>query len=174
MEVSEIKYAATIAGANTLGLYADASVTKRLASIAVVRRTGIATQVVRQDSIGWASSCGILSAEIAAIVAALEYAHEHIKPLPQLETLELVIFSDSQQALRAIQAGNDAKTGRALLGKIAESIDAVSKAGIDARFRWSPGHKGVVGNEEASDAGLSTGEGARGSRRYPIDKSGQE
>ena len=47
-----IKDAAIIAGANILGLYADALVTKRLASIAVVRRTGIATQVVRQDSIG--------------------------------------------------------------------------------------------------------------------------
>jgi hypothetical protein len=79
-----IKDAATIAGANILGLYADASVnvTKRLASIAVVRRTGIATQVVRQDSIGWASTCRILSAEIAAMSAALEYAQEHLKPLP--------------------------------------------------------------------------------------------
>ena len=147
-----IKDAAIIAGANILGLYADASVTKRLASIAVVRRTGIATQVVRQDSIGWASTCGVLSAEIAAIAAALEYALEHIKPLPQLETLGLVVFSDSQQALRAIQAGNDARTGRALLEKIAESIEALSRKGIDVRFKWSPGHEGIVGNEEANDA----------------------
>jgi ribonuclease HI len=147
-----IKDAATIAGANILGLYADASVTKRLASIAVVRRTGIVTQVVRQDSIGWASTCRVLSAEIAVMSAALEYAQEHLKPLPQPGTLDLVVFSDSQQALRAIQAGNDARIGRALLGKIAESIDALSKAGIDARFRWSPDHEGVVGNEEANDA----------------------
>ena len=94
-----IRDAATIAGANILGLYADASVTKRLASIAVVQRTGIATQVVRQDSIGWASTCGILSAEIAAMSAALGYAQEHLKPLPQPGTLDLVVFSDSQQAL---------------------------------------------------------------------------
>jgi hypothetical protein len=43
-----------------------------------------------------------VTAEIAAIVAALEYALEHIKPLPQQETLGLVVFSDSHQALRAI------------------------------------------------------------------------
>jgi ribonuclease HI len=147
-----IRDAATIAGANILGLYADASVTKRLASIAVVQRTGIATQVVRQDSIGWASTCGVLSAEIAAMSAALEYAQEYLKPLPQQETLDLVVFSDSQQALRAIQAGNDARAGQALLETIAESIDALSKVGIDVRFRWSPGHEGVVGNEEANDA----------------------
>ena len=39
-----------------------------------------------------------------------------------------------------------------LLETIAESIDVLSKVGIDVRFRWSPGHEGVVGNEEANDA----------------------
>jgi ribonuclease HI len=83
--------------------------------------------------------------------AALRYAQEYLKPLPQLGTLDLVVFSDSQQALRAIQAGNDARTVRALLETITESIDALSKVGIDVRFRWSLGHEGVVGNEEAND-----------------------
>jgi hypothetical protein len=92
-------------------------------------------------------SCGVLSAEIAAIATALKYAQEHLKQVQQL-----VVFSDSQQALRAIQAGNDARTGRALLSKIAESIETLCRAGIDLRFRWSPGHEGVVGNEEADDA----------------------
>jgi ribonuclease HI len=36
--------------------------------------------------------------------------------------------------------------------RIIESIDTLSKTGIDVRFRWSPGHEGVVGNEEANDA----------------------
>jgi hypothetical protein len=106
-----IRETATTAGANILGLYTDASVTKRPASIAVVQRIGIATQVVQQESIGWASTCGVLSAEIAAIPAALKYIQENPKPLMS----ELFVFSDSQQALRAIQAGNGANTGRALL-----------------------------------------------------------
>jgi ribonuclease HI len=114
----------------------------------VVQRIGIATQVVQQESIGWASTCGVLSAEIAAISATLKYVQENPKPLMS----ELVVFSDSQQALRAIQAGNVANTGRALLEGIAETIDALSKTGIHVRFRWSPGHEGVVGNEEANDA----------------------
>jgi hypothetical protein len=67
-----IREAATTIGANILGLRTDASVAKRLASIAVVRRSAISTQVVRQDSIGWASTCGVLSAEIAVMLAALE------------------------------------------------------------------------------------------------------
>jgi hypothetical protein len=66
-----IRDTATIAGADIVGLYTDASAAKRLAAVAVVQRTGIVTQVVRQDSIGWASTCGVSSAEIAAIAAAL-------------------------------------------------------------------------------------------------------
>jgi hypothetical protein len=86
-----IREIATTAGANILGLYTDASVAKRLASIAVVQRIGVTTQVVRQKSIGWASTCGVLSVEIAAISAALEYAQENLKP----SMSELVVFSDS-------------------------------------------------------------------------------
>jgi ribonuclease HI len=142
-----IRDTATIAGVNIVGIYTDASVAKRLAAIAVVQRIGIVTQVVRRDSIGWASTCGVLSAEIAAIAAALKYAQVDLKQVQQL-----VVFSDSQQALRAIQAGNDARTGRALLSKIAESVKTLCRAGIDSRYRWSPGHEGVVGNEVADDA----------------------
>jgi ribonuclease HI len=94
----------------------------------------------------------VLSVEIAAISAALKYAQKNLRPLPHLATLDLFVFSDSQQALRVIQAGNDAGTGRALLKRIAESIDTLSKAGISIQLRWSPGHEGVVGNEEANDA----------------------
>jgi hypothetical protein len=88
--------AAMIAGANILGLYTDTSVAERLASIAVVQRSGVALQIVRQDSIGWASTCGVLSAEIAAILAALEFAQENFRPPSDLATSRLFIFSDSQ------------------------------------------------------------------------------
>jgi ribonuclease HI len=37
------------------------------------------------------------------------------------------------------------------LKRVAESIDDLSATGVDIRFRWSPGHEGVVGNEEAND-----------------------
>jgi ribonuclease HI len=35
--------------------------------------------------------------------------------------------------------------------RIIESIDTLSKTGIDVRFRWSLGHEGVVGNEEVNN-----------------------
>jgi hypothetical protein len=91
-----IREALRIAGANILGLYLDVSVAKRLASIAVVQRSGVALQIVRQDSIGWASTCRVLSAEIAVILAALEYAQENIRPPSDLAISKCFIFSDSQ------------------------------------------------------------------------------
>lgn len=54
-----------------------ASVGKRLASIAAVKRLGTLKMVVRKDSIGWASTCGVLSAELAAIIATFTCAHDH-------------------------------------------------------------------------------------------------
>jgi hypothetical protein len=51
-----------------------------------------------------------------------------------------------------MQVGNDDNAGRALLKRIAEGIDNLIQSGVDVRFRWSPGHEGVVGNEEANDA----------------------
>jgi ribonuclease HI len=135
--------------ANIFSLYTDASVTKRLASIAVVQRTGPRAQVVRQDSIGYASTCTVLSAEVAAIAAALKYAEEH---RAQLRFQQLAIFSDSQQALRAISAGNAARSSRALLRSIAEYANTLIHAGVDLQFRWLPGHEGIIGNEEADEA----------------------
>jgi hypothetical protein len=54
-----------------------ASLGTRLASITVVKRLGTLKMVVRKDSIGWASTRGVLSAELAAIAATFTYAQDH-------------------------------------------------------------------------------------------------
>jgi ribonuclease HI len=109
-------------------------------------------RVVKQESIGWTSTCGVLSAEIAAVASALEYAQEHTESPLQQRRLGLVVFTDSQHALQAIQASNNARTGRELLQKISRHIVSLCRAGIDIQFRWSPGHSGVTGNEQADKA----------------------
>jgi len=83
----------------TMCLYTDASVGDKLAAVVVVQRVGILTYVARQEVIGWAKTCSILAAELAAIAMALEYADRH------LQQTQIVLFSDSQQALRVIQSG---------------------------------------------------------------------
>jgi ribonuclease HI len=116
-----------IANAGIASLYSDASVTARCAAVAVARRRGDSAELVVRESIGWSTTCSILTAEIAAIAAALEYVQEAFEPEPQehplLATkLRITIFSDSQLALEAIKAGNNAKRGRDLLRRIAESF----------------------------------------------------
>jgi ribonuclease HI len=152
-----IRDADSIARAGIASLYPDASVTARCAAIAVTRRRRDSATVVLQESIGWTTTCDILTAEIAAISATLEYIEESFEPEPQelplfATRLRISLFSDSQLALRAIQEGNGAKRGRNLLRKIAESFFALQKKDIDVEFRWVPGHSGVCGNEQADTA----------------------
>jgi ribonuclease HI len=146
-----------IAQAGAASLYPDASVTTRCAAIAVARRHGDSATVVVQESIGWSSTCSILTAEIAAIAAALDYVQESFDPdwwefPPSATRLRVVILSDSQLALGAIQAANSAKSGRSILRRIAESFFALQKKDIDVEFRWVPGHSGVWGNTQADKA----------------------
>jgi hypothetical protein len=68
-----IKDANEIARAGRASLYSDASATAQKAAIAVARRRENNATVVLQESIGWTTTCDILTAEIAVISAALEY-----------------------------------------------------------------------------------------------------
>ena len=152
-----IRDANQIAKAGIISLYPDASVAARLAAIAVAKRDGESATVVLQESIGWASTYSVLTSEIAAIAAALDYTQESLKPGPQeapftVLRLRVIILSDSQHALEAIQAGNNAKTGRALLRKISKSFYTLKEKGTEVEFRWVPRHTGVCRNVEADKA----------------------
>jgi hypothetical protein len=67
------------ASACTMCLYTDASVREKLAAVAGVQRVGFQTHVARQEVIGWAKTCSVLAAELAAIAMALEYADCHLQ-----------------------------------------------------------------------------------------------
>jgi ribonuclease HI len=159
-----IKDANLIARAGIASLYSDASVTTRRAAIAVARRDREGATVVFRESIGWASTCSVLTTEIAAIAAALDYAQESFEQEPpqypfEAPRLKVTVFSDSRYALESIRAGNSARNGRARLQRIAESFYALQKKGIDIEFRWVPGHAGVCGNTEADKAARETSSG---------------
>jgi ribonuclease HI len=84
-----------------------------------------------------------------AIAAALDYAQESFKQEPPKYPFEALRL---RVTLEAIRAGNGARTGRALLRRIAESFYALEERGIDVEFRWVLGHTGVCGNTEADRA----------------------
>jgi hypothetical protein len=81
--IKEKDQASKEANTQLRGLFADASVSRRLAAIAVVRRAGTDMRVVKQESIGWASTCGVLSVEIATVAVGLECAQEYTDSLLQ-------------------------------------------------------------------------------------------
>jgi ribonuclease HI len=98
-----------------------------------------------------------LPTEIAVITAALDNAQESFEQEPpkypfEALRLRVAILLDSQYTLEAIRAGNGARTGRALLRRIAESFYALEEQGIDVEFRWVLGHARVCGNTEADRA----------------------
>jgi ribonuclease HI len=134
------------AAAPTMCLYKDASVGKKLAAIAVVQRVGVETRVLRQEVIGWAKTCSVLAAELAAIAVALDHADRYF------HQTQIVLFSDSQRALRAIQIGDVSGSKRTLLYRILQAIASLTKKNTDVRLRWVPAHEGIVGNEEADEA----------------------
>jgi hypothetical protein len=77
-----VENANRIAQAGIASLYPDASVTTCLAAVAVARRNKEGAVVVLQESIGWASTCSVLTTEIAGIAAALDYAQESFEQEP--------------------------------------------------------------------------------------------
>jgi ribonuclease HI len=70
-------------------LYTDASVGEKLAAVAVVQRVRIQNHIARQEVIGWAKTCSIIAAELAALAMALEYANRY------LQQTQIVLFLDS-------------------------------------------------------------------------------
>jgi len=134
-----------VAASRTMGIYTDASVGKRLVGAAVVTRLGSQTKVVRKEAIGWARTCSILAAELAAIAMALEFART-------CRQNQVTVFSDSQEVLRIIQSGSTTGSKRRIVQRIMEGIVELDRIRTDVWFKWVPAHEGIVGNEEADEA----------------------
>jgi len=125
--------------------YTDAWVGEKLAAVAVVQSVRIQTYVARQEMIGWAKTCSVLAAELAAIAMALEYADRH------LQQTQIVLSSDSQQALQVIQSGEVSRSKKMLLYRISEATARLVRKNTSVSFRWVSAHEGIVSNEEADE-----------------------
>jgi ribonuclease HI len=79
--------------------------------------------------IGWAKTCSVLATELAAIAIALDHADRYF------HQTQIVLFSDSQRALRAIQIGDVSGSKRILLYRIQEVIARLAKKNTDVRLR---------------------------------------
>jgi hypothetical protein len=100
-------------------LYTDASVSNGVSGCAAVITSGQGPiRTVYQDTVGWATTCPMLSAEIHAIKQAIDY----IVPVRSWNYYHYIIATYRQDAIRAFKNGNTATKDReALQGLIASS-----------------------------------------------------
>lgn len=100
----------------------------------------ISTKTVKQFRTS--SFASIFTCEVIAIIAALDLAIAK-------NSSSIVIFSDSQSALKALQNYNVTRNKSYLLMEILKRVDTLYKKNVNVKFFWIPAHVGIEFNEQA-------------------------
>ncbi|KAJ5318355.1 zinc knuckle domain protein [Penicillium atrosanguineum] len=88
----------------------------------------------------------VYAAELRAIEMALALVLESTEPWAEQANNGLVIFADSQAALKALGRPR-MPSGQVYLAGCLELIRQLADKGIWTELRWIPAHQGVIGNE---------------------------
>ncbi|KAJ5144461.1 reverse transcriptase [Penicillium atrosanguineum] len=92
------------------------------------------------------STSTVYAAELHAIEMALALVLESKEPWAKQAEIGLVIFADSQAALKALRRPR-MPSGQVYLAGCLDLIWRLSGRGIRTELRWIPAHQGVIGNE---------------------------
>ncbi|KAJ5562661.1 hypothetical protein N7461_001422 [Penicillium sp. DV-2018c] len=98
----------------------------------------------------------VFAAELRAIEMALTMAQESTEPWAEQAKNGIVIFADSQAALRA------ATTTHAIRTRCLDLIQQFADKGVWTELRWTPAHQGVIGNEIADQHAKDAAQGPEG------------
>ena len=157
-ESDAVQHCRQIARRGVYAVYTDASCRNRLAGIGVVQQFGQTYTLLQGDSIGRQSTCSVLATELTAIRQALKLGEG-----------SFFFFTDSTKALTAIQAGNKARSCRAILRDISLLLRQRADSNHPTRLVWCPGHKGIPGNEKANTVARQA-TAVQGKPTAPVDE----
>ncbi|KAJ5303938.1 uncharacterized protein N7443_003598 [Penicillium atrosanguineum] len=88
----------------------------------------------------------VYAAELRVIEMALALVLESTEPWAKQAKNRLIIFADSQAALKALGRPR-MPSGHVYLAGCLELIRQLADKGIRTELRWIPAHQGVIGNE---------------------------
>ena len=146
--VSRLHHQVLRSSSKPLLLYTDASVRNGLAGVSVVMydrtRYKPTYGVVEEETVGREKTCTVATAEIYAIMSALDVLCRKKRAG--------WIMTDSQEAIRLIDARGKSKKSREAVYEALRGLQRVQERGLDVKILWIPGHKDILGNEVAHRA----------------------
>jgi ribonuclease HI len=124
-----------------LAVYTDGSgINNKIGAAAVAPRMNI----IKQAYMGSEKTSTVYAGELEGIRMALEIATTSNRE-------RVVVFSDSQAALKAIRTPGR-PSGQYILAQIVQALDHLKQNGRTVELRWIPAHQGIEGNELADRA----------------------
>lgn len=124
-------------------MYTDGSGIDGKVGAAAVNESG---EQIAQSQMGEDDSSTVYSAELRAIEMALELVLNANEPWARQAKNGLVIFADSQAALKALRRPR-MPSGQVYLVGCMDLIRQLANRGIRTELRWIPAHQGVLGND---------------------------
>ena len=113
------------------------------------------------QTIGTQQQLNVYCAELYAIYQAVLSIRPYIGGFPERRNRRMIVFSDSQAALKAI-AHPRQQSGQFILHNLLSGIEEIRRwTGVEVELRWVPAHAGVTPNEVVHEISRLATQGTR-------------
>ena len=130
--------------------YAAAEIQDERVGAAATIKYQMTTGIVKQQAIAETQTCSLISAELKAILYALEHARDTLR-----KKAHVYVATMSREALSAIEKGHKVGYGREVVLKIADAVLEMESVGHRVTAFLVPYDKDICGVTEAKEAATS-------------------